>query len=312
MEGDRDEFLFDVAALRLQPVWDAEFFAEGFDGLIEGKSRRVRGEFEEHAAGLTEIDRMEIGPVEDGSDVQMLGEDLAPFFLRRIVLGAECDVVHGAGSGASELRGRIDDQIDVIAEGAAFGGVAHPLTFSADFLEAHQVQDGGGFGFFLLQEGHTEEASDRVFGRDGGEAWSVRIGGVGVGDDFNFHAVGIGEGEHLFFETLAVLEQKALAAQPFLPVFEGGGGDAESGFGHFTGAGVSASGVGPGKEREDRAGRTGVVAEVEVIRSWIVEINGSLDEAETENLGIEIEVSQWVGCYGGYVVESNDRTRHNQ
>ena len=50
----------------------------------------------------------------------------------------------------------------------------------------------------------------------------------------------------------------------------------------------------------------GVVAEVEMVGSGIVEVDGALDEAQAEDLGVEIEVALGVGGDRGYVMESND------
>ena len=81
--------------------------------------------------------------------------------------------------------------------------------------------------------------------------------------------------------------------------------------GDFAGAGVSAVGVGPGEEGQDGAGRSGVVAEVEVVGAGVVEVDGALDEAEAENLGVEIEVALGVGGDGGDVVKTDDGFEHD-
>ena len=46
----------------------------------------------------------------------------------------------------------------------------------------------------------------------------------------------------------------------------------------------------PGEEGQDRAGLAGLVAVIEVIGAWIVEVDGLLDQPQAERPGVEIEV----------------------
>ena len=94
--------------------------------------------------------------------------------------------------------------------------------------------------------------------------------------------------------------------EALLPEGEGVGGDAEGGVGDFAGAGGAATDAGPGEEGEDGAGGAEVVAEVEVVGAGVVEVDGALDEAEAEDLGVEVEVGLGVGGDGGDVVETDD------
>ncbi len=50
----------------------------------------------------------------------------------------------------------------------------------------------------------------------------------------------------------------------------------------------------PGEEGQDRAGRAGLVAVIEVIGAGIIEIDGLLDEPQTERPRIKLEISQRV------------------
>ncbi len=96
------------------------------------------------------------------------------------------------------------------------------------------------------------------------------------------------------------------STQAVFPVFDRSERDAEGGLGDFAGAGVAAAGAGPGEEGEDGSGRAGVVAEVEVVGSGVVEVYGALDEAQAEDLGVEVEVALGVGGDCGDVVETDD------
>jgi hypothetical protein len=48
----------------------------------------------------------------------------------------------------------------------------------------------------------------------------------------------------------------------------------------------------------------GLVAVIEVIGTGVVEIDGLLDEAETERSGVKVEVSQGVTCDGGDMMDA--------
>ena len=65
MEGEGGEALLEFGAAGFEPGGEAEAFAEGFEGLVDGKAGVVGGEFEEDAAGLAEVDGVEVFAVED-------------------------------------------------------------------------------------------------------------------------------------------------------------------------------------------------------------------------------------------------------
>jgi len=103
-----------------------------------------------------------------------------------------------------------------------------------------------------------------------------------VGYDFDLHAVGVGQGEDFFFEAPGTAgELDALLDEALLPEGERVKGDAEGGVSDFPSAHAPAPGTGPGEEGEDGTGRADVVTEVEVVGAGVVEVDGSLDEAQT-------------------------------
>ena len=105
VEGDAREGGFEAGAAGLEPRGKAEAFAKGFERLVDGKAWVVGGEFEEDAAGLAEVDGVEVFAVEDFGGWKVLGDGGAPFMLGLVVGGAEGDVVDGAGAGAAEVGG---------------------------------------------------------------------------------------------------------------------------------------------------------------------------------------------------------------
>ena len=109
-----------------------------------------------------------------------------------------------------------------------------------------------------------------------------------------------------------MFDEDSLPGEALLPVGDGVCGDGEGGVGDFSGAGEAAAGVGPGEEGHDGAWGAGVVAEVEVVGAGVVEVDGALDEAEAEDLGVEVEVLLGVGGDGGDVVEAGDGCWHGE
>src|SRR5277367_6172489 len=132
-------------------------------------------------------------------------------------------------------------------------------------------------------------------------------GSVGVSDDFKLHAVWVGEGEDFFVEAAAgALDEDSVVEKAFFPVIDGGKRDAEGGPGYFASAGEPAGGVRPGKEGKDGAGGSGVVSEIEMVGARVIEVDGALDEAQAENIGIEVQITLRIGGDSGDVVESDD------
>ena len=87
-----------------------------------------------------------------------------------VVGGAEGDVVDASCARAAVRRLRIDDQVDVVAEGGSFGGEALPVAFFGDFVEAEDVEEVSGAFRFVLKQRDAEEAADGVLCGDVGVA----------------------------------------------------------------------------------------------------------------------------------------------
>src|SRR6266545_1429717 len=86
----------DLGAVRLLPRWEPERASQLGRELVHGESRRGGRRLEQHAAGLAEVDRLEVRPVADFGYVAAPTEELGPE--RELRLGApdrEGDMVHG-------------------------------------------------------------------------------------------------------------------------------------------------------------------------------------------------------------------------
>jgi hypothetical protein len=62
----------------------------------------------------------------------------------------------------------------------------------------------------------------------------------------------------------------------------------------------------PREECENGSRGPGVIAEIKVVSPGIVEVYRLLDEAQTEYVGIEVQISLWIAGYGGHVMKSYD------
>src|SRR5688500_11392372 len=63
-------------------------------------------------------------------------------------------------------------------------------------------------------------------------------------------------------------------------------------------------GAGPGEEGQDTSRGACCVAEVEVVGAGIVEVDGSLHEAESENPGVEVQISLGVARDRGHMMDA--------
>ena len=86
--------------------------------------------------------------------------------------------------------------------------------------------------------------------------------------------------------------------------YAGGDGGAIYNDSSLTVTGAAARNSGPREKREDRPGRTGIVAVIEMIGAGIVLVDGLFDEALPEHAGVEIHVLAGIGGDRGDVMEA--------
>src|ERR1700745_4295196 len=77
--------------------------------------------------------------------------------------------------------------------------------------------------------------------------------------------------------------------------------------GYLTGAHHATGGSWPGKEREYGSGVAGVVAEVEVVCSRIIEVHGLFDKTQAENAGVKVQITLRVARNCSYMIQPFDR-----
>ena len=93
-ERHRRQPSLDVLALRLEPGRQLETGAKLAEVFIGHEPRAVGRNLEQHAAGLSEIDRAKVLPVEHSGDIQAgLGYGLPPFELLLFISGPKSHVM---------------------------------------------------------------------------------------------------------------------------------------------------------------------------------------------------------------------------
>jgi hypothetical protein len=73
---------------------------------------------------------------------------------------------------------------------------------------------------------------------------------------------------------------------------------------------TSTAGIRPRKKRHDASGGAFRIAEIEVISGRVVEVDGSLDEPQSEDASVEVEITLWVACYPCDVMDAGSCKSH--
>ena len=82
-----------------------------------------------------------------------------------------------------------------------------------------------------------------------------------------------------------------MGGEPVDPGADGGAGDHERGLLGLAGPSTAAAGLSDREEGQDRPRLPRLVAVIEVVGAWIVEVDGLLHEPQAQNLPVEIEVA---------------------
>ena len=69
--------------------------------------------------------------------------------------------------------------------------------------------------------------------------------------------------------------------------------------------------TGPWEECENGSGVSYLIAEVDVVRAWVVIVDSQLDETQAQDFGVEVEGLLRVAGYRGYVVDAEDTFDHS-
>src|SRR6202171_5959913 len=101
-----------------------------------------------------------------------------------------------------------------------------------------------------------------------------------------------------------------LPYQPFNPETDGAGEYREGGDGYLASALSPSPRIRPGKESKNAARSPLLISEVEVVGGRVVEVYRTLDEAETEDTGVEIEIPLGIARDTGDVMNTGSAEAH--
>src|SRR5690606_16783610 len=273
---------FDLLSLRLVPGRQHEAFAQAVHRLVASEPGPVGGDLEENAAVLAEVDGREVVAVAHGSRIEPgSGDVITPGKLLVLVLGAPCDVVDRAVSAEPPgvaLHADVDLVADVAVCLVAYQAVLFPFA-----VEPHHVLQGFHcpLGRSAVKE-CTAETPDGVLPGDAAEGPGA-LRPFRPLDDFVLEAVPIAEAQYLLAETCLDLKRHIEGLEPVLPQAEGAFRNGVDRISYLPPADGSLPARGIREERDGRAGAAYVIAEVQMVRSRIVEVHGTLDETQTQN-----------------------------
>ena len=183
---------------------------------------------------------------------------------------------------------------------------------ACDVLVAHHFgQQLSGGGADLQGQGHAVEAAHRVLGAD--LRRDPRRAGIGLvrRDQGERQAVGIGQRQRRFVEHgFGLIVRHAEPGQALAPEIEAARGHRKAGERHLARTAAGGRQMLPGKERHRRAGRADLVAVVEMIDARVVEVDGALDEAQAQHLGVEVDVALRRAADRRDMVQPVDGRRH--
>src|SRR5260221_551480 len=136
------------------------------------------------------------------------------------------------------------------------------------------------------------ETTDGMLGGNTAVAPSGLSFGLCNADQGQSHSIRIGEWKHRVAEALfRRLVRHTLFNEAVRPVTERTCGDPERGQVCVSDARPSHRNVLPREEREDRPRMSDFIAVIQVVGPWIVEVDGFLDETQTERAGVEIKIA---------------------
>jgi hypothetical protein len=133
-----------------------------------------------------------------------------------------------------------------------------------------------------------------------------------MGDELTHEALVILERDHPFVfvagDWLGKLD--ALPDQPLDPEPNRAWKDRERDDGNLATALSPAARVGPWKECQDAPRRSLLVTKIEMVGSWVVEIDCAFDQSQSEGTSVEIEVPLRIAGDAGYVVDTGAAEAH--
>ncbi len=275
----------------------AQLLAEMSRVLVDGEPGRCGGDLEQDPLRLAEVDREEVVAVDDRRHRHSgPGGPLLPAGVVG-VLGVPGDVVEGARSRDAHLRRRVIAPVEV----ALFAG--QPVLTVAEVGEAERlgqqpavgVKSPGDVGAGAL------DAEDGVIGRHLRVLGAQRRVAVVCDHELQAEPVVVSEAQRPL-GPLALVSLRRQSAGP--EVERVLGGDAELDGVDHAGSGPARPGAGELEPGQDRPGGALLIAEVQVVGIRGVEIDRLLDQAQAEDVGVEVDVAAGVAGDHGQMVHA--------
>ena len=197
--------------------------------------------------------------------------------------------------------------------GVARGVAADAVLLAGRLVVEEPFEQGCGRRVVGEVEGDAVEAADRKVGLDPALAPGRALVAARGHHQRELQAIGVLALHQRLAEARGrALDQARRWPQTLAPERQAAVRDREVGQRGLADAGAAAAHALPREEGHRRAGRAGRRAVVEVIDARVVEIDGLLDEAQPQHLGVEVEVALRRAADRGDVVEAFDVGRHGR
>lgn len=95
-----------------------------------------------------------------------------------------------------------------------------------------------------------------------------------------------------------------MLSQALFPISDRGGRNGETCRNHLPEAAAASARAGPRKKCDRRSWPSGAIAEIEMIRRRIIEVNRAFHKAKAEHARVEIEIRLWLGRDGGNMMDA--------
>src|SRR3954466_9716703 len=310
-QPQRRQRALDLLAVRLGDRRQLQLRAELGRSFVDGKSGAIRGDLEENTSGLFEIHGVEVLPVHHRRDAEPPGFDRRTLLQLTGVTGcSKCHVVNRAHSAGPTPETRCASQVHHHSRSVCLGlKTQQPLILAMGLKAQHLGQKLCGAPVTIFPDGCSLQAANGVLGTDR----TVVPGLLGAGNvarnQLQEETVGIGETQNLVVEAAArALVLNTLRQKSLDPEAERPRRYRQCHSGNLAAALPAAVRTRPGKKREQRAGTSDLVTVVEVIAARIVEVHRELDEAKSQDTGVEVQVSLRIAGDGGDVMDCHSKS----
>lgn len=276
--------------------------------LVDGKTRPVGGDLEQHSPRLAEVHRVKILAVDHRSNRQPKILDRRPLFELLLIGGRTerhmVDCPHPTGSAP---KARCSTEVHNGPQAFLLGLKSVKTSGLVGRLETQSFsQELSSTSIAVLPYGCAVETADGVLRRHRPFPPWHSFGSLRGSNQLEQQLIRILERKDLLVEATArAFIFDSLAEQALDPESERAGRNRESCGGDLAGALPPPLPSWPGEESQNRAGPANLVAIIKVIACRIIEVDGQLHQPKTQEPGVEVQVSLGVARYRRDVVDAH-------